>query len=213
MNGSGEQGILFVISAPSGAGKSTLVDRLLENLPGVRFSVSFTTRPRREGEEDGVQYHFVDEDRFEAMVRDCEFLEWAEVHDHRYGTGRAVTEAALAEGTDLVLDVDVQGARQVRDSGVEAVYVFVLPPDFSTLEGRLRSRASETDGQVMRRLAVAREEVEEARHYDYLLVNDDLDGAADALRSIVVAERRRVRRCLLEAERIQSTFPIPNVPE
>jgi guanylate kinase len=137
-----DRGILFVISAPSGTGKSTLARKVLESTPELEFSVSYTTRPRREAEVDGREYHFVDRARFDAMIGAGEFLEWAEVFGQRYGTGREPTRGALSEGRDLLLDIDVQGARQVRRSGQAAVFVFVMPPDFATLEARLRARGA-----------------------------------------------------------------------
>jgi guanylate kinase len=203
----GSRGIPFVISAPSGSGKSTLVGRLLEEVSGLAFSISYTTRPRRPGERDGREYHFVDETRFDAMTAEDGFLEWAEVFGRRYGTGREVTEKVLEQGRDLVLDIDVQGARQIRDRGLGAVFVFLLPPDFRTLEARLRDRHSDSEAQVARRLAQAREEAEEYRSYDYLVINDDLDGAAAELCHIVEAERRRIGRRRAEADRILSSFP------
>ena len=141
--GEDARGTLFVISAPSGTGKSTLARRLLESVGELRFSVSYTTRPRRPGEESGREYHFVDDARFDAMTASGAFLEWARVFGHRYGTGREATEAALGAGTDLLLDIDVQGARQVRASGLDCVSIFVLPPDFATLEERLVRRGSD----------------------------------------------------------------------
>ena len=127
-------GILFVLSAPSGTGKSTVVHRLLDSVPGLRFSVSYTTRRQRQGERDGEQYHFVDDRTFDRMEQENAFLESARVHAHRYGTGREATESILATGNDVLLDVDIQGARRVRSAGVEAVFVFLLPPSYETLE-------------------------------------------------------------------------------
>ena len=202
-----ERGILFVLSAPSGTGKSSLAGRVVSAVPGLVFSVSYTTRQRRSGEVEGREYHFVDDSAFDAMVERDELLEWARVHDRRYGTGRAATERALAEGKDLLLDIDVQGARQVRASEAGSVSVFLLPPDFATLERRLRARASDTPEQVDHRLAVARREAEEYRHYDYLVLNEDLDRAVESVASIVRAERSRVARNLAVGEGIVRTFP------
>lgn len=200
-------GILFVISAPSGAGKSSLARRVIERVRGLEFSVSYTTRPRRRGERDGVAYHFVDDARFDAMVEANAFVEWAPIFGHRYGTGREATERALGEGRNLLLDIDVQGARQVRSSGLGAVFIFVLPPDYATLKARLEERRSESDREVSRRLSLAREETLEYRRYDYLVVNEDLERAAGEMQAIVEAERRRASRCSAEAETILSTFP------
>ena len=201
------RGILFVLSAPSGTGKSSLARRILESDPALHFSVSYTTRPRREGEQDGRDYHFVADDAFDGMVARGDFLEWANVHGRRYGTGRAATEALLLQGWDVLLDIDVQGGRQVRAHEPSAVFVFVLPPDYATLEGRLRSRRTEGETEVVRRLAVARAEAEEFRDYDYLVINTDLDRAAREFAAIVTAERRRTVRRTDEAERIVGTFP------
>jgi guanylate kinase len=198
---------LFVISAPSGTGKSSVAKGLLASVPGIQFSVSFTTRPRRAGEEDGREYHFVNDAAFDAMVSTGGFLEWAHVFGRRYGTGREATEAALGTGKDLLLDIDVQGARRVRESGIPAVSVFLLPPDFDALESRLRSRASEDEGQIVRRLALARQEAVEFRQYDYLVINDRLERAVADLRSVVLAERLRTARLGAEAERVLATFP------
>lgn len=202
-------GVLFVLSAPSGTGKSSLCRRLIEEVPGLAFSISYTTRHRRAGEENGKQYWFVDDERFDAMIAEDAFLEWAEVFGHRYGTGRAATGQALHQGRDLLLDIDVQGARQVRAGEEDAVSVFLLPPDFATLEARLRSRRSEDDVEVARRLALAGAEAREFAHYDYLVVNDDLERATAELAAIVRAERRRTPRRRADAARILSTFPPP----
>lgn len=201
------RGVLFVISAPSGTGKSTLAQRVIDATPGLAFSVSTTTRPRRSAEEDGREYHFVDDARFDAMVRDGAFLEWAHVYGHRYGTGRAATDRALGEGRDLLLDIDIQGARQIRESGAPAVSVFVLTPDYAALESRLRSRGTETEGAIARRLGQARAEAEEFVHYDYVVVNDDVERAAEDVRAIVRAERCRRERRADDVGRILETFP------
>jgi guanylate kinase len=203
------QGILFVISAPSGTGKSSVAKKLLASVDSLEFSVSYTTRPRREGETDGCEYHFVDDARFDAMVASGGFLEWAHVFGRRYGTGREATEAALRNGRDLLLDIDVQGAQKVREGGIPAVSVFLLPPDYVTLESRLRSRALDDAEQIARRLALARQEAAEYPHYDYLVINDRLERTVDDLRCVVLAEKRRVARLRSEADRILSTFPNP----
>jgi guanylate kinase len=202
-----ERGLLFVISAPSGTGKSSLARRMLVGLTGLEFSVSYTTRRRREGEVDGREYFFVDDASFDAMLRNGEMLEWAVVFDRRYGTSRAATDAVLASGRDLLLDIDVQGARQVRAHGAPSVSMFVLPPDFAALESRLRSRGSESEGEIERRLGRARPEAEEFEHYDYVVVNDDIERAAEELRAIVRAERSRRERRTVLVRRILETFP------
>jgi len=202
-----KDGTLFVISAPSGTGKSTLARRLIESVSGLSFSISFTTRPRRAGEESGRDYHFVDDARFDAMVEAGEFLEWAPVFGRRYGTGRKSTEEALAAGRDLLLDIDVQGAAQVRKSGLPAVSIFVLPPDFATLEDRLRRRASEDPAALALRLHEARREAMEYDHFDYVVFNADLEDASGELASIVRAERARCARRRERVKTVMATFP------
>jgi len=205
------RGTLFVISAPSGTGKSTLARRLTESVPGLLFSVSFTTRPRRAGEENGREYEFVDDTRFDAMVAAGGFLEWARVFDHKYGTGRAATEAVLAKGTSLLLDIDVQGARQVKASGLDAVSVFILPPDYAALELRLKRRGSEDASALSLRLGAARLEAMEYDRFDYVVVNADLEEAASELASIVRAEAARTARRKNRVNKILSTFPDPGI--
>lgn len=200
-------GILFVISAPSGTGKSTVAREAVQRAPGLEFSVSFTTRPPRTGETEGRDYFFVDRERFETMVREGALLEWAPVFGNLYGTGLELTRQALAEGRDLLLDIDVQGARQVRGGPVSAVSVMILPPDFPTLASRLTGRGSEDAETRERRLAEAREEAGEYEAFDYLVVNEDLERTVEAVVAIVRAERRRTERCAAEAVRILSTFP------
>jgi len=187
-------GIPLVISAPSGAGKSTLVRELRRRVEGLGFSVSHTTRPPRAGETDGVEYHFVDRPAFEAMIGRGAFAEWAEVHGNLYGTSLGALQERLSQGVDVILDIDVQGALQLAEEVPEAVLVFVLPPSWAELRRRLQGRGSDEAAVVDRRLANARGELEEALRYDYLVVNDHLDRAADELCSIVWAERCRAGR-------------------
>jgi len=203
----GRAGILFVIAAPSGTGKSTVARGVLDRLEDLEFSISYTTRPPRDGEQDGKHYHFVDRERFERMRAERAFLECAEVFGNSYGTAREETERKLEAGRDLLLDIDVQGARQVRRAQIDAVSIMILPPDFATLATRLRERASESEVQRSRRLAEAREELEEFDTFDYLVVNQDLDTSVSDFCSIVRAERRRTRRTGSEARRILATFP------
>ena len=201
------KGVLLVISAPSGTGKSTLVRELLSRMEEVEFSISFTTRPPRDGEQDGRHYHFIRRERFQAMIEAGEFLEWADVFQEKYGTGRSVTMEKLSSGRDLILDIDIQGGRQVRASGIDAVSVFILPPDYSTLKSRLRNRGSDSEQQVATRLAKARCEAEEVRYYDYVVVHDDLESAVGQLMTILSAERLRAGRRQPETLAVLSTFP------
>lgn len=194
-SGAGRRGLLFVISAPSGTGKTTVVERLVEQIKGLSLSRSYTSRPARPGEVDGVDYNFVSRDRFQAMRDRGEFLECADVFGNLYGTGRQETDTRLAAGADLVLVIDVQGARQVRACIDNTVGVFVLPPSFSVLEQRLRGRSKDPEDAILRRLETARREVSAVAEYDYVVVNDILDRCVGELAAIVAAERaRRVRR-------------------
>lgn len=183
-------GILFIVSAASGAGKTSLVKALLERDPTLALAVSFTTRAPREGERDGVHYHFVDPDAFARMVAEGAFLEHAEVFGNRYGTAEESVRTQLAEG-DLVLEIDWQGARQVRARFPGAVSVFVLPPSAGALEQRLRGRGQDSDRVIAERMAKARSEMSHHAEYDYLLVNDDFDTALADLCCVVKSERLR----------------------
>lgn len=183
------QGTLFVVSAPSGAGKTSLVRELVESLDGIQVSTSHTTRIRREGEIDGVNYHFVDVPAFEAMIERGEFFEYARVFDNYYGTSRPAVQAALAAGQDVILEIDWQGARQVREQLPEAVSVFILPPSREELERRLSGRGTDEHAVIERRMRDAVSEMSHHDEYDYLLINDDFTTALDELRALVVSHR------------------------
>jgi len=200
------RGLLFIVSAPSGAGKTTLVERLVEQVPHLRMSRSYTSRPSRAGEIDGVDYNFVSTARFEEMVAAGDFLEWASVFGNLYGTCASDTETLLEAGEDVVLVIDVQGARKVRARGVITTTVFVMPPSFEVLEQRLRGRSKDSEAEIQRRLQVARDEVAAFTEYEYVVVNDELPAAVDRLRSIVIAERARLARTRPLAETIVRTF-------
>jgi guanylate kinase len=195
------RGLLFVVSAPSGTGKTTVVERLVEVCPRLVRSRSYTSRPARAGEVDGVDYNFISRPSFEGMVTDDAFLEWADVFGNLYGTARDETERRLADGDDVVLVIDVQGARQVRTKTRDTIGIFVLPPTFAILEHRLRGRSRDTGDAIERRLRTAREEIGAVDEYDYVVVNDDLDRCVDEIAAIVIAERARWprRRASLEA--------------
>jgi guanylate kinase len=205
----GHRGILFVISSPSGGGKGTLIRRLLDTVPGVSHSVSWTTRAARPDEVDGVNYHFVDAEEFGRMRDAGGFLEWAVVHGHLYGTARSVVEQELNEGHDIVLEIDVQGAAEVRKKFASVVSIFILPPSFEVLRARLSTRMTERREELELRLSNARGEVEQYEHFDYVILNDELERAAAQLCSIVLAERARRERQEWVARRVLLTFGWP----
>jgi guanylate kinase len=200
------RGSIIVISAPSGAGKSTLVRRLRASLPRLTFSVSYTTRRPRPGEREGRDYFFVSPARFKRMIRGGEFVEWAEVLGCLYGTSWKQLRAAQQAGQDILLDIDVQGHRQIRRRLPGAVSVFVLPPSFRVLERRLRRRRSDSPENIKKRLAAARKEITRWPEYDYLVVNDRVGRAAQALRAVVLAARLRRQHQQVRAQEICKTF-------
>jgi guanylate kinase len=192
------QRLLIVVSAPSGAGKTSLCEWAVREVPNVAHSVSHTTRPPRSHEAEGRDYFFVDGGRFRAMVEQGEFAEWAEVHGHLYGTSRAQLAAHAAAGNDVILDIDTQGATILRASFPDGVFVFIVPPSWDLLEARLRRRHTDAEADIRRRLARGREEVTHYREYQYVVVNDDFARAAEELKAIILAERRRSSRVSLE---------------
>ncbi|HEX6975928.1 MAG TPA: guanylate kinase [Vicinamibacterales bacterium] len=204
--GPDRKGLLFVVSAPSGTGKTTVVERLVQRVPELAMSRSYTSRLARTGETHGIDYNFITRARFQEMIDNDAFLEWADVFGNFYGTCAADAQATLAEGKDLVLVIDVQGARQVRERCRDTVGVFVMPPSFAILEQRLRGRSKDTEEAMQRRLLTARAEVAAFTEYDYVVVNDELDGCVDRLRAIVLAERARLECARGTAERIVETF-------
>lgn len=186
------RGLLIVLSSPSGAGKTTLAHRLLDEFDATEFSVSVTTRPPRPNERDGIDYHFVDDERFQRMIDDGEFAEWAEVHGNRYGTAKTTVERALAGGRDVIFDIDWQGGRSLFSQWPEdALMVFIAPPDLDILAARLRGRGTDSEDVIERRLAKAVDELRHHREYQHLIVNDDLDRAYGFLRAMYLAARYR----------------------
>ncbi len=202
------RGDLFIVSSPSGGGKTTLIRRLLEDPPGapLHFSVSHTTRPRRQGEQDGREYHFVSVTEFQKMVQRDEFLEHNEVHDNIYGTSRAEVLPRLASGEDVILDIDVQGARDVLRGYPEAVTIFIVPASPVELDRRLRSRGLDGEEAIRKRLINASREIQQAEEFQYVIVNDDLERATLELQSIVRARRLTPARQRTRLQRIRSEF-------
>ena len=189
------RGLLFVLSSPSGAGKSTIARLLLAADDNLSMSVSVTTRPMRPGEVEGLDYHFVDLDRFREMVADHDFLEWAHVFGHRYGTPRAPVEAILAQGRDVLFDIDWQGAQQLlQQAGGDVVRAFIFPPSLDELERRLRSRGTDSDAVIDARMARAANEISHWDGYDYVLVNDDVERCFGEVKTILAAERLKRSR-------------------
>ena len=206
------RGLLIVVSAPSGTGKTTVVERLVEVCPRLVQSRSYTSRPPRVGERDGVDYNFVDRPAFEALIERDGLLEWADVFGNLYGTGREETEALLSAGLDVVLVIDVQGARQVRRKAADRIGIFLLPPSFGALEARLRGRCQDEETAILRRLTTARAEVGAVDEYDYVVINDELERCVAELCAIVTAERaRRVRRATMIAPIVRTfTDAVPD---
>lgn len=202
-------GFLFIVSSPSGGGKTTLIRRLLANPPGgepLRFSVSHTTRPRRDGEQNGREYHFVSAAEFEGMARHAEFLEHNEVHGNFYGTAKSEVLPRLAAGEDVILDIDVQGARDIRAAVTEAISIFIVPSSSAELERRLRSRGLDGEDAIRKRLINAAKEIEQAEYFQYVIVNDDLDRATLELESVVRATRLSPARQSRFLERLRKDF-------
>jgi guanylate kinase len=188
------KGMLLVVSGPSGTGKGTLCERLLRSDPTIMFGVSATTRKPREGEIDGVHYHFIDEERFDKMLAEKAFLEHATVHGHRYGTPKDQVERAIEEGRNILLDIDPQGALSVMSAMPETVSIFILPPSYSALRERLHTRNTDDPDEILKRLSNAYGEVRLLKHYTYALVNDQLDQAFGMLSAIIMAEKHRTTR-------------------
>lgn len=201
------RGMLIIVASPSGGGKGTLIRRVLKTVPNLGYSVSFTTRLAREGEVEGRDYFFISEDKFREMIARGEFLEWAHVHAHLYGTGRAEVEKELRERRDIILEIDVQGAESVRDVVPGAVGVFILPPSYEILRDRLEARGSEGARELSLRLRNARSEVARYKEFDYVIINDDAERAAAQLAAVVYAERARRQRQEQVAEQVLNSFP------
>lgn len=186
--------MLIVVSSPSGGGKGTLIDRVLKTVPGVSYSVSYTTRAPRGTEQDGREYFFVSTDAFERMIYRGEFLEWANVYDYLYGTNQAQVERELAAGHDIILEIDVQGAASIREKISDAVSIFILPPSFELLRQRLLARGTDSPADLEKRLRGAPAEVEQYEHFQYVILNDDINRASQQLASVIYAERARRER-------------------
>jgi guanylate kinase len=199
-------GNLFIVSGPSGAGKSVLAACLLKQVAGLRFSISYTTRPPRGSEKNGVEYYFVDRAQFEALRRSGELLEWAEVYGNCYGTSRRLVDEILSEGDDVLLDVDVQGAQIIRQGRSEAIGIFIMPPSFQVLRQRLESRRLDKDYVIEQRLQIAFNEIKQYKNYDFLIINEELGKSIEELRSIVVSSRCRMSRRAEPARSIVATF-------
>jgi guanylate kinase len=198
------QGLLFVVSAPSGAGKTSLCRAITNSLENLTHSISYATRKPRPGETDGRDYYFVSPERFQEMVKAGDFAEWAEVHSNLYGTSRRVLDDMVGKGIDVILDIDTQGAKQIKTKYGSAVYIFIMPPSLEILEERLRNRKSDHEDEIKKRMRRALEEIKDYTLYDYIIVNRDFDRALTELRSIVIAERCRTR--LIDAGWIEGMF-------
>jgi guanylate kinase len=199
-----EEGSVFIISAPSGAGKTTLVKGVMEKLPGLKFSVSYTTRLPRSNERDGEDYHFVTPYVFRAKIERGDFLEWAEVLGNCYGTSRSDVNTLTSEGVDLILDIDTQGAKQVIEKNDQVILIYILPPSLKALQERLMKRGLDSLEMIKLRLSNARRDIEEAHWYHYVIVNEKVEEAIEKLKAIIVAERcRKKKKSILEAKMSQ----------
>jgi len=199
-----KEGLVFVVSAPSGAGKTTLCKAITDSLGNLRHSISYTTRRPRPGEKDGRDYFFVTEEKFRGMVQAGDFAEWAEVHSNLYGTSRQALDHIVSKGIDVILDIDTQGAKQIKKTYEKAMFLFILPPSLAVLEERLRNRRSDDGEEIKKRMQRAHEEIREYAMYDYIIINRDFDQALEELRSIIVAERCRTR--MVDPQWIEGLF-------
>ncbi len=188
------KGILFVVSAPSGAGKTSLCRAVSQRLDHLQYSISYTTRPSRVGEVDGRDYFFIDEASFKKRIEQGDFIEWAQVHGHFYGTSQNLLAEWTASGTDVILDIDSQGAMLLKQRSAEGVYIYVLPPSFDILKKRLTARGSESPEEMSRRLIKAKDEIRYYKEYQYLIINKAVEEAIDNLESVILAERIRMRQ-------------------
>lgn len=202
------EGNLIILSAPSGSGKTSLASRLIEQVDHLTFSVSYTTRSKRKGEEHGVEYFFVSESQFEDMIAREAFLEWAHVYGNYYGTERLYVESQQQRGLDVLLDIDVQGALKIKEQVPDAVMIFVLPPSYDVLSQRLKERDLDHDSVIESRLAIARKEVTYFDRYQYVIINREIDGSVRELEAIVLADRSRVDRRLDRAREIVKSFAL-----
>jgi len=191
-----DEGLLYIVSAPSGTGKTTLLKRVMDYFPDIKFSISYTTRPPRPGERDGKDYHFISPQRFQEMVKEKAFAEWAEVLGNRYGTPLDSIREIRSQGIDLMLDIDSQGARQIKERFNGGVFIFILPPSLEALEQRLKARGGDEQEVIEFRVAKARDEMKQAVWYNYAVINDNFEEAVEQLKSIIIAERCRRERVL-----------------
>jgi guanylate kinase len=205
------RGILFVVSSPSGGGKGTLIQRVLKQVPNLSYSVSFTTRPPRNGELNGREYFFVTTEMFESMVARGDFLEWAHVHGKLYGTARQQVVREVSEGRDIILEVDVQGAASVRSLMADSVSIFILPPSFQVLKQRLQARGTDSPEELDLRLRNAPLELKDYSAFQYVILNDDLERAANQMTAIVHAERARLSRQEAKVKRVVEAFSFDQV--
>lgn len=187
-------GIFYVISGPSGAGKTTILKRILKSVENLTFSVSYTTRPKRPNEVEGVDYFFIDEDKFKTLIKKGEFIEWALVHGYYYGTSKKFIEEKLSRGFDIILDIDVQGALNIMQKYSNAVFVFLAPPSFESLKERLRKRKTESEKDFLKRVEDAKWELSKIPLFDYLVINDSVEEAVKNIESIIRAERLKIER-------------------
>jgi guanylate kinase len=197
------EGLIFIISAPSGAGKTTLLRKVMEELPGLRFSVSYTTRPPRVNEREGEDYHFISPSLFQKMVDRNEFLEWAEVLGNRYGTARENMNLLKSEGIDLILDIDTQGAKRVVEQIEPTILIYIFPPSLESLQERLTKRGFDSPERIQFRLANAKRDMEEARWYHYVILNDRIEETVEKLKAIIMAERCRKKKNVLLEEKMR----------
>lgn len=210
-HGPERRGILFIISAPSGTGKTTLCKQITASVPGLWHSVSYTTRKPRPGEEHGREYYFIEEKTFQGMIERNEFMEYAHVYGHWYGTPRKALMDKMEQGIDVLLEIDVQGALQIKKKFEDGVYIFILPPSMETLRARLQNRASDSPEEILRRLQKVKEEVWSYREYYYIVRNDDLAQSLRELQSIFIAERLKTKR--LDMQWLEQSFILDKEPK